>query len=152
MHTVTYNGPSKKQPRQFSRILSTKEQRGCGVCKLAQCEGCRSQHGCGVMWELEGYSCRLGGHWAEYFEVLLILLVYSHSKLSAFKRRLRWQLCVEVFSCIPVGGEKKKHCWSSQNTRRSSSDGFASAATLDSSSGWRKLNIGCACVLETGSI
>lgn len=42
----------------------------------------------------------------------------------------------------------KTHNKQEKKAKMSGSDGFASAAaTLDSSSGWRKLNIGCACVL-----
>lgn len=42
----------------------------------------------------------------------------------------------------------KTHNKQKKREKMSGSDVFASAAaTLDSSSGWRKLNIGCACVL-----
>lgn len=42
----------------------------------------------------------------------------------------------------------KTHNKRKKGGKLSGSDGFASAAaTLDSSSGWRKLNIGCACAL-----
>jgi len=149
MYIVTCDGPSTNR----CDLAGSLPQKNKGVVVFVALDPVRRLPQSTWMWCDVGTG-RLflptGGHWAKDFELLLVRLVYSHSGLSIFRRGLRWQKCVVVSPCIPVRGKKLRCC--SQNMTRTGSDGFPSAATLDRSSGWRKLNTGCACALGAGSI
>lgn len=149
MYIVTYSGPSTSR----DSLAGSCPQKNKGDVVVVVLDPVRRLPQSTWMWCDVGNWKAILADWgalSEYFELLSVLLVYSRGNLSTLRRRLRWQYCAVMSPCVPREGKKHRCC--SENMTRTGSDGFASAATLDSSSGWRKLNTGCACALAAASI